>query len=277
MIKTLEKIGIEIVGSLLYAAGIGYFLGGVNVAPGGISGVALMINYLSGFPIGTATLILNLPIIAWGWYILGRDMMLRTMRIILISSVMLDLSSAFSSFSGDRLLGAIFGGLLTGAGIGIIFSSGATTGGVDVLGYIAKRRFPHLKIGLLILIIDSIIITASVAVYRDIEAGLYGIICLYCTTKIIDTIIYGGEGGSTVFIISKHSSQIADYIMKNMDRGVTLINCSGGYSKKEFTMLLCAVRKRELARLRIAIKEQDELAFMMCMRSSNIFGEGFEG
>lgn len=274
--KLVENLALEIAGSILYALGIGYFISSAVIAPGGVSGIAVMINHLTTFPIGTATLIINMPIVLCGWFVLGSRMMVRTVRIILISSVLLDISGALPPFGGERLLGAVFGGLFTGAGLGIIFYSGGTTGGVDILSYILQRRFPTLKIGGAMLIIDAVIIASSMALYRELEAGLYGIISLYCTTKIIDAILYRGEGGSLVMIVSDHADEISDFVTGKISRGATMLDCRGAYSGDNHTLLLCAVRKRELIKLQLATKEIDSSAFIICMRSSNIYGEGFE-
>lgn len=275
--KRLQTLFLKIAGALFFAVGIGYFINASNTAPGGVSGIALILHHLFAFPIGVSTLLINIPILVWGYVSLNKRLILNSLGIIILCSVFLDVvSEFFPPFTGDRLLGAIFGGLLTGLGMGLIFRTGGTTGGTDILSYIMRKKHPSVKIGTAILIIDLVIILLSMLAYRELDAGLYGIIALYSTTKIIDALLYGSDGGSVVMIVSDKAAEISDYITVKMERGITMWNCRGGYSSNQHSLIMCAVRKRQLTALRLAVKAIDRKAFMICMRSSDIYGEGFE-
>lgn len=275
--RTLKNLFAEFIGCILYAVGISYFITPCDIAPGGVSGVSLILNYIYDLPIGTVSFILNIPILILGYFYLNKKVILRSLRIIFISSLLLDLVAGIvAPFSGERLLGAVFGGLLVGIGIGAIFYVGGTTGGTDILSHIAKKKFPSVRIGNAILAIDCVIIIASMLVFKELESGLYGIISLFCTTKMIDAIIYGTDSGSMIMIVSDKAEEISDYITKKMERGITIWDCHGGYSLKKHSLLMCAIRIRQLSALKAAVKEIDDKAFMICMRSTDIYGEGFD-
>ena len=275
--RTLKNLSAEFLGCILYAVGISYFITPCDIAPGGVSGVSLILNYLYALPIGTVSFILNIPILILGYFYLNKRVILRSLRIIFVSSLLLDIVSGITvPFGGERLLGAVFGGLLVGIGIGVIFYVGGTTGGTDILSHIVKKKFPSVRIGTAILAIDCIIITVSMLVFKELESGLYGIISLFCTTKMIDAVIYGTDSASTIMIVSDKAEEISRYITTKMERGITIWDCHGGYSLKNHSLLMCAIRIRQLSAVKSAVREIDSNAFMICMRSTDIYGEGFE-
>ncbi len=266
-----------LLGAALYAVSISCFLNPSNIAPGGVSGISIMINYLFGIPIGTLSLLINIPILTAGYFYIGSSVIKRSAAALLVSSLMIDFFAApyLPEYVGDRLLGCVFGGIFMGAGLGIIFSRGCTTGGTDILSLFLKKKFPHLRIGIAMLIIDSCILAVSVIVYRDIEAGLYGIIALFCSSRLIDYIVYAEESATIVFIFSPHFEQISDKIYSVLDRGLTLLDGEGGYSGKKIKIIMCAVRKQEFPVLKEIVQSTDENAFVTTVRSEGIFGEGF--
>lgn len=264
-------------GSLLYGTGICCFLEPANIAPGGVSGISIMLNYLFNAPIGISSILINLPILISGYIYLNKDVIKRTIPALVVSSLMIDLviKNNFPVYSGDRILGSIFGGVIMGAGLGIIFLRGCTTGGTDVLSLFLKKKFPHLRIGLAMLIIDCIILTVSVFVFRDIESGMYGIISLFCSVKLVDLIVYSGDSATLTFIISHKHSEIASAIFNRLDRGVTILNASGGYTGNNIKIIMCAVRKQEFPILKETVFDVDDKAFLTSAASEGIFGEGF--
>jgi len=275
--RTLKNFSAEFLGCILYAVGISYFITPSDIAPGGISGISLILNYLYNLPVGTVSFILNIPVLILGYFYLNKRIIIRSLRIIFVSSLFLDITAQIiAPFAGERLLGAVFGGILVGLGIGIIFYVGGTTGGTDILSHIVKKKFPTVRIGTAILAIDCIIISVSMLVFKELESGLFGIISLFCTTKMIDMIVYGTDIAITVMIVSEKSEKISDYITDKMERGITIWDCYGGYSLKPYSLLMCAIRIRQLSNLKTTVREIDNKAFMICMRSTDIYGEGFE-
>lgn len=270
-------IGADIVGSLIFAIGLICFVEPANIAPGGASAVALMINYLCGLPIGALNMAMNIPLLILAYIYLGRGFTVKTLKSLVINTIMIDwvVVPFFPVYGGDRLLGSVYGGVLIGIGLAMIFLRGSTTGGTDIVSYLIQKKFPHLSIGRAMLIIDGVIIGASILVFDNIEAGLFGAISLFCTTKLVDSIIYGVDRGSMVTVVSKKSRDIGEKIMEELGRGVTYLKGEGGYRKESCDILLCAVRRQQFAKLKAIVYEADADAFVVVTEAGQILGEGF--
>lgn len=271
-------VGADMIGSLIFAAGLICFMESANIAPGGTSSVALLINYVSGLPIGMLNLAVNIPLLILALLYLGRTFALKTIKSVFINTIMMDFVVApfFPVYHGDRLLGSIYGGVLVGVGISLIFLRGSTTGGTDIVSFLVQKKFPHFSIGRAMMIVDGIIIGASILVYGDIDAGLFGVISLFCMTKVLDGILYGAERGSLVTVVSKKSRVIGQKIMDDLDRGVTYLKGEGGYSGENRDILICAVRRYQFARLKAIVHEADPKAFVIVTEAGQILGEGFK-
>lgn len=271
-------LGADVLGSLVFATGIISFVGPAQIAPGGVSGISLILNYLWGLPIGTMSLILNIPLLILSYRYLGHHLTYKTIKSLVINTLMIDMvvTPFFPVYTGDRLLGAVFGGVAMGAGLAIIFLRGSTTGGTDIVSYLVQRRWPHISIGRAILMIDCVILGTSMVVFKSLEAGLFGMVSLFCSTRVIDTIIYGQDKGSMVTVVSERYEAIAKAIMEELQRGVTLLQGQGAYSGKETKVLICAVRKPQFARLKAIIYENDPKAFVVVSEAGEILGEGFK-
>ena len=180
-------------------------------------------------------------------------------------------------FASAASLGtALAGRALVGVGMAFIFLSGSTTGGSDVVGYLLQKKYPHVSIGRALMMIDGIILSTSIFVFGNVDAALFGLISLYAQTKVIDMIIYGNDAGSEASIVTKYPQKIAERVIKEIDRTVTLLPGKGGYSGEDTTVVLCTVRKTEFNRLKRIIAETDENAFVIVKETSGIFGLGFK-
>ena len=179
-------------------------------------------------------------------------------------------------YVGDRMIGGVFGGVLMGAGLAIIFLRGSTTGGTDIISFLVKKWYPHVPIGRMIMVVDCIIIGVSVLVFGNLESALYGLISLYCCSMVIDSIIYGLDKGSMVMVVSEKNDEIAVQIMGELERGVTLLKGQGAYTGTDRDVLMCAVRKQQFARVRAIIYEKDPNAFVIVSETSEVLGEGFK-
>ncbi len=191
MVRRLIDILCDFLGSFIMSIGIFSFVEPINIAPGGVSGIALMANYLAGVPVGAAALAINVPLIIAGWRFLGKECVIKTIITATISSIVLDwvVTPFFPQYEGSPLLAAVFGGALMGLGMSIIFRRGSTTGGTDIVSHIIKLKWPLMPIGMALLAVDSTVIAASVLVFGNIESGMYAIICLYWTVKVIDMLV----------------------------------------------------------------------------------------
>ena len=233
-----------ILGAFIYSIGTHSFIETADIAPGGAVGVALMLNHVTNLPVGRLTLMVNVPLLILAWFHLSRAFALRTAFACGICSVVLDY--------------------------------GSTTGGSDVVGYLLQKKYPHVSIGRALMMIDGIILSTSIFVFGNVDAALFGLISLYAQTKVIDMIIYGNDAGSEASIVTKYPQKIAERVIKEIDRTVTLLPGKGGYSGEDTTVVLCTVRKTEFNRLKRIIAETDENAFVIVKETSGIFGLGFK-
>ena len=268
----------DLAGSFIFAIGIICFVNPAKLAPGGMSGIAIMINHIWGASIGLMAFLLNIPLLILSWCFLGRKMTVKTLKSLLINSIMVDVVGAgiLPRYVGDRMIGAVFGGVLMGVGLAAVFMRGSNTGGTDILSFLVRKWFPHLPIGRIMIFVDGMILLLSMYVFDNLEAGLYGAISLFCCSKVIDTIVYGFDKGVMVTVISDHNRRIAEHIMTEVERGVTFLKGEGAYTGMERDVLICAVRRQEFARVKAIIYTYDQDAFIITSETQEVRGEGFK-
>ena len=276
--ELLLDLGADVLGSVLMGIGIYSFAEQAEIAPGGLSGIAILFKYLWDLPVGVMILIMNIPLLLIAWKYLGKRFAIRTLRTVVLSSVILDVVVTPLAFvyAGDRLLSAIASGVCLGAGLGVIFARGSTTGGTDIISCLVERKNPHLQVGGILTAVDILIIVLSIAVFGNLESGLYGIVALYAQGRVMDAILYGRKRGRSVMIFSEKREEIALRIMREMDRGATFLQSRGAYSGARSEVLLCAVGQREYAKLRRIVRECDPEAFFVVLETKNVYGEGFQ-
>ena len=274
-------------GSICYGVAISMFSAPNNIAPGGVTGIATLLNYISiqwafpfEIPIGVATIVMNVPLLIAAWKVLGRGMAVRTMLGILLSSVLVDamdpyLSHLYSGEGANLILVCIFGGVLLGFAVGLIMRRGGTTGGSEVISRLLEKKYPHMSVGTLILVVDAIVITISAVVYGRIEQALYAVVFVFVGSQIIDRVVYGGRSGKMVLISTQKQPEVSTAIMTKVQRGVTLLKAQGGYSGNDQNMILCAVRTDEVFRLRQTVFAIDPDAFLMMLTTDEVRGLGF--
>lgn len=267
-----------LIGSFIYALSVNIFTAPNNIAPGGLTGVGTMINYLSGIPIGTVILLLNIPIFIWAYREYGFLYIGKTLFATVATSVMIDITAPMlPQYNGEILPVLLLGGLLSGIGLSLIFMRGATTGGTDLIAKLVMKNFPLLTLGKLILILDFIVVIFSAILYQSIEAPVYAMIVIFIMTKVIDGVLYGSALGNEklLFIISKDNDIIAKRILSEIDRGVTEISAKGVYSNSEYRVLMCAVKRQEVYTVRDLVYSQDKNAFVIVTNVDDVIGEGF--
>ena len=254
---------IFILGSAVYAVSVNAFSAPNHIAPGGATGLATLLNYVSNLPIGAGILLINLPLFIIGVWKLGWKFMTKTVIATVLLSAAIDLSSPWLPvYEGDTLLAALFAGVLSGAGLGVIFIRGATTGGSDLAARLFALKFPYVPMGRMILIIDAVIIAAAAAVYQNVETALYAGVMLFVSSKVIDSVLYGMDTGRFMMIVSSQPELLAKHINEDIRRGVTLLHATGAYTGDSRRMLVCAVRRHEVFRVRSLVKQMDPSAFM---------------
>ena len=268
-----------VAGSVCYAVAIGIFSAPNNIAPGGITGIATLLNYMSTawnwpfeIPIGVATLVMNIPLMLAAWFVLGRGLAVRSVAGIARSSIFTDLVPSQFAYTENPILVCIFGGVVLGLGVGLILARGGTTGGSEIISRLLEKKYPHMSVGSLILVVDAIVITLSAIVYWQIENAMYAVVFVFIGSQVIDWVVYGGRSGKMVMILSKKQEEVTAAIMEKVDRGVTLLKAQGGYSGADQKMILCAVRRDEVFRLRQVAFEIDPDAFMMTLSTDEVRG-----
>ena len=266
----LKDIGADIIGSAIFAIGVDVFTGPNNIAPGGVTAIATMLNSMTNIQIGTLNFLLNMPLVILGLVVLGKKFTLSTLRSVVILSLV---TNAFDvllpEYTGSVLLAAIFGGVCIGVGMGIIFLRGSTTGGTDILGRVLLRRFQHIPLGKILLAMDFVIVTTAGFYYGTLEASLYAIISIYAVEKATDSVLYGFNESRIAYIVSDKSVEIAQRIMDETGRGVTYLNGEGGYQRAKKLVVMCALPSRQFAHLKHIALEVDPMAFIMVSTASN--------
>ncbi|HKM04161.1 MAG TPA: YitT family protein [Lachnospiraceae bacterium] len=260
----------------VYSVGVSLFLDPNNIAPGGITGVSILVNRFTGVGTGTLIFLLNIPIMMLGMWKFGWRFILSTIYTLAWISFFTNIFSQFEPLSHDLLVSAIAGGSMVAFGVGVTFKCNATTGGTDIVVKVLRLKFKHLKTGFLFLAIDFIVVLLSAIIFRDLNIAAYAIISVLICSTLVDVILYGRDEAKLIYIISDKSEKIASRILSEMDIGVTYLEGIGAFSKKEKRIIMCVVKKQKTPRAQAIIKEEDAEAFMIITSASEIYGEGYK-
>ncbi|MCQ4923533.1 YitT family protein [Tissierella carlieri] len=262
------------IGALLMAISLIYFLAPNTIAPGGVTGFAVVIEKTVKVPIYITNLALNIPLFIFGTKILGKETAIKTLYSTILLSLFLKILPPIV-LTHDLLLSSIFGGVLCGIGLGIVFKFGGTTGGTDLAGAILNSKFPSLSTVTFMTMIDLFVVIFAGIVERKIETSLYSIIAMFVIMKVIDMILEGIGYLKGFFIISDKPEEISEKLMTELGRGVTLLKGKGMYSKENKDVLLCVVPRAQFTRVKDMVKEFDPYAFVMVSEMYEVLGEGF--
>lgn len=265
-------------GSAVYAFGVNAFTAPNHIAPGGVTGLATLLNYLFHTPIGMMAFLINVPIVIWAVVEIGYKLVTKTLIAVVVSSALIDVFARFvMPYRGDMLLVALLAGVFEGVGLSLTFIRGATTGGTDMLARLLGRRLPHLSMGKLMLAIDGVIVAVSALVYGSIDNAIYACIVIFVSTRIIDSILYGTDSGTgkLFFVMSPKVREMGDRIIRELDRTVTYLDSHGGYTKEPGETMVCAVRRFEVFQIQGIIRQEDKNAFVIVGDAGEITGEGF--
>ncbi len=264
-------------GGALYALSVNMFTAPNDILPGGFTGVGTLLNHLFSVPIGTTVFLLNVPLFLISFRKFGLPFILKTVCATFLMSALIDLCAPFLPvYSGDKLLSSLFGGILSGAGLGIVFLRGATTGGTDIVSKLLRLRFPALSMGRMVLLLDLAVIAASFFVYRSLESVLYSLVVIYVSAQCIDLVQTGFSHDKLLFIVTEKGEPAVREIVETLDRGVSILDVRGGYTGTERKMLFCAVRASDVVRVTKTVRETDANAFIVISEISDILGEGFK-
>ncbi len=289
-LRWIKSYSLIVLGSFLLALGFVLFINPYNFVPGGVYGIGIAVHHLTkgmfsiwpdGFPIGLFGLIINIPLTLIGIKILGPRFGVKTVVGFVLTSIFMDTLTYFIGsndplgLQGQLLLPVIFGGVIAGLGLGLIFRSKATSGGSDIVAMIASK-YTGLPLGQLMILVDSVIVILGLIVFKDWKVPLYSWILIFITGKVIDIVIQGINYDKALFIISKETEVIREKIINDLNRGGTLINGVGLYHKNESNVIYTVVNRRELSILKDFIKQIDPNAFITVIDANEIMGNGFK-
>ncbi|MDD2968020.1 MAG: YitT family protein [Lachnospiraceae bacterium] len=260
--------------SLIYATGLALFLDPNNLAPGGFSGIAIIISRFTSISTGTWFLIFNIPVMILGMWKFGWKFIVSTIYSIVIISLATNAMAGFGPATQDPLLAATAGGSLIAIGVGLIFRVGATTGGTDIIVKFLRLKYRHLRTGVIFLLTDAIIVTASGIAFGKIDTALYAGIAVIVCSIVMDIVLYGRDEAKLIYIISDKADLIAGRLMQELDVGATFLKGSGAYSNQNKKIIMCAMKKQVAPKAEEVVKEMDPDSFMIVTSASEVFGEG---
>ena len=274
--SAVKSYFIIALGSVIYALGFDLFYAPNDVALGGITGLAQVINHVvPALPVGVLTIAMNIPLFLLGWKYIGFQLLAGSLVSMLVGSSAIDVIAANFHFAPmDPMLAALCGGAVMGLGIGMVFTQGASTGGTDIVARLLRLKMPWLPLGKLMMLPDGIVLTAAVFAFGKLETGLYGLVALFVCTRVMDTVLYGMDTSKIAYIVSEEWEELSK-ILLNLPRGVTLLRGEGAYSGKEKNILMLAFKQREIVKIKRAVHQVDPSAFMIVCNANEVLGLGF--
>lgn len=277
--RWVVDIIIIISGSAIYALAVHCFTSPNNIAPGGVTGIATIISHVTDFKVGTLIAVLNVPLLIAGFFLLNKKVMIKTLISVVAVTFMTDFLfrdiPVYIAENGSGILAAVFGGLLMGSGLGIVYCREGTTGGTDIVNKIINRFRPEIKLGQISLVLNAVVAVFSWVVYKDLDVVLYALVSIFVESKLIDVLVYGGLEGKFLMIFSKKPQEIAEKLLL-MKRGVTLLNGEGAYSGENRQIVCIAVHKNEYVKVKRIVKQTDPDAFVIITGASEVLGKGFQ-
>ena len=262
--------------ALVYAAGISLFLDPNQLAPGGVTGIAVILNRLVNVETGTLYFLLNVPIVLLGIWKFGIRFIAKTAYAIVMVSFFTNLLGRMNPLTDDLLISGVVGGILIAVGVGFIFKAGATTGGTDIIIKILRQKYRHLKTGFLFLCTDIAIVSVSALVFKDLEVAFYALLTVIVSGKALDYVLYGGDVAKMIFIITEKPENIGKRLMKELEVGITYLHGEGGWTGNEKKVVFSMVPNRLGAEVQDIVKHEDPAAFMVVTSANEIYGEGYK-
>ena len=281
--KTMGKIwhdirwvALTLLGSAVFSLGFALFLIPNEINTGGVSGLAMILRELTGFgSVGSITLLINIPLFLFGGMKIGRRFFIGSLLGMVVSSVLMDVFSVISFQTPDPLLGGLYGGVLCGAGLGLVFLAGTSTGGSDIVVRLVKKKYRNLPIGRISMLFDAGVVLLTGLVFRDISKSLYSGVVVFVCGQVIDALVYRFDYSRVALIVSREHRAIAEAINVKLDRGATYLHGAGTYTGKEVEVVLSVVRKGQLAELKELVMEIDKDAFVIVQEAHQVLGDGF--
>lgn len=272
----IKEIIETLIGALIMAIGTSLFLLPNQLSSGGVAGIATIFYYLLKIPMGTTMLAFNVPLFAFAVYKIGKNFFIKSMIGTIGFSIFVDIFDKFEALTNDRFLACIYGGIIMGLGTAVLLKANSSTGGSDLVSYLAKSYKPELRTSNIIVIIDAVIVALNVIFFKEVEIGLYSAIAIYIMGKIIDVFFEGIYFTKLIFIISDKNEKIAYEIGETIKRGTTGLLGKGMYTKKDKLVLMCAASRGDVARVKNIARKIDPKSFIIITNSREVVGQGFK-
>ena len=275
--QVFRSYGIITLGSVIFALAFNWFFAVNQVAMGGVTGLAQIINLLvPQMSVGLLAFLLNVPLFLAGWKFIGFHLLASSLFSMAVSSFAIDAIAALHTFAPmDPMLACLCGGALMGFGLGLVFSQGATTGGTDIVARLLKLKFPWLPMGKLVLVPDGVVLTLAALAFGGVEAALYGAVAIFVSGRVMDTVLYGLDTSKVAYIISDRWQQVADALLREQQRGVTILRGQGAWTGDDKQVLLVAFKQKEIVQIKRTVHDIDPNAFLIVCDAHDVLGEGF--
>lgn len=274
--KKVKNYVILTAAAVIYAVAISLFLDPNNIAPGGVTGISILVNRFTAIPTGTMNLLINIPIVLLGLWKFGWRFICSTMYVLALITVFINALASYGAMTDDLLIAAVIGGALIGAALALVFMAGATTGGIDIIVKVVRTKRKHIKTNILFLLFDSMVILASWIVFRDLTVAFYAGIAVVTDSIVMDKILYGSDEAKLTYIVSAKPAQMKQRLFDDLDTTATVITARGAYTNAPKELLMIVTRKQIYPKLEEVVKDEDPTAFMIVSSASEIFGEGYK-
>ena len=272
-----KAVAVNLLGCAIVGVSFSFFTFPNNIVSGGLTGIAQILNLLTGLPVGVMIIVMNIPLFLAAWKQFGLRFIIYSLIGMVGSSAAIDLFNLFHiTLTNDILLAAVYGGLLKGLGYGMIFTTGGTSGGTDILSRMLRRKYAYIQLGTISLALDATVVAAFAVIFRRADAAMYTIITMFVSSRVINLLLYGLANSSVCYIITIHPHDIARVIGDTLHRGATLLRGEGAYSGEERDVVLCAVKRHQIPALKKLVSDIDGNAFVIVTQSHEVFGKNFQ-
>lgn len=275
----IKNMAVVTVAACVYGIGISIFLDSNNLVPGGVSGLAIIVNRLVSIETGTVIFLINIPILIIGLWKFGKSFILKSLYAIIVSSTIINIFSNIGAVTEDKFLASLFGGAMVAWGLGTILKRGASTGGMDIIVQLIRLKYKHLKTGTVFLMTDIIIVSLSIFVFDKIEYALYSAITGVVCSLGMDIVLYWKDEARLLYIIVKSKEReaaLVERLLRELEVGVTYLSGYGAYKNSEKRVIMCAVRKNQMPKAKEIVKDTDDTSFMIVTSANEIIGQGYK-
>ncbi|MBO5030589.1 MAG: YitT family protein [Lachnospiraceae bacterium] len=274
--KRIKSYVVLTAAALIYAVAISLFLDPNDIAPGGVTGIAILMNRFTAIPTGTVNLLINIPIVLLGLWKFGWRFICSTLYALTMITIFINALADYGPVTQDLLIAAVIGGGLIGIALAMVFRAGATTGGIDIIVKVLRTKWRHIKTNILFLAFDSMVIIASWIVFQDLTVAFYAGVAVVVDSIVMDKILYGSDEAKLTYIISANPEQMKQRILDELDITATIIPARGAYTNEPRELLMIVTRKQMYPKIEEIVKDEDASAFMIVSSANEIFGEGYK-